>query len=44
MQDAVSELLIARHGEKIETILVDCKDGELELEVVAGVEVSTVEV
>jgi len=43
VQDAVSELLIARHGEKVETIVVECKDGELHLEV-AGLEVAAAEV
>ena len=32
VQDAVSELLIRRHGEKIERIEVTCVDGELHLE------------
>ena len=32
VQDAVSELLIERHGEKVESIHVDCKDDELFLE------------
>ncbi|MEM9554635.1 MAG: ATP-dependent Clp protease ATP-binding subunit [Acidobacteriota bacterium] len=32
VQDAVSELLIRQHGEKIETISVEVRDGELHLE------------
>ena len=43
VQDAVSELLIERHGEKIESIHVDCKGGELFLEV-AKLEVAAAEV